>query len=347
MNRIQMIGTQRSGSNLVRLVLNGIDEVFAPSSGHEYRDFAELFPHYTPFGSDELIQLSEDLLQLIRLNALPWPVGGLTGRIIADLATGSTLSHIVIAMYDAATRQIDATCWASKCLENYRYLPDLISARPDLRVLHLVRDPRDVALSFRRAPIGPKDPWIIAQDWLDDQRMIRDLQADLVSRGVDWTTVRYEDLVSEPGTQFEEMCRKLSIPWDSAALQFHSSPDAVTAANLSPLWATLATPISKNRIGGYLSPDDRQFVTRVEEIVSTEMRAFGYDPVYCDHPVAPTEDALALARTRDEQLRRATAQARPPEIEEIHTRRDRYLATLRRRLTASGQSSSKPSSAGY
>ncbi|MFF5084436.1 sulfotransferase family protein [Actinoplanes sp. NPDC000266] len=327
-----MVGTQRSGSNLVRLVLNGIDDVVAPPSAHEYRDFAELYPYYAPHGPDELVRLAEDLAQLVRLNALPWPEAELTGKIIASQAGGPALSQIIMAMYDELARQTGSVSWVNKCLENHRYLPELIAARPGLRVLHLVRDPRDVALSFRRAPIGPKDPWVIAQHWLDDQRSIRELRDDLVAKGARWTTVHYEDVVADPETRFELICRELDVAWTPAALRFHSSPDAVTAANLSPLWETLATPISRDRVGGHTSPDHRQFVIRVEEVVSAEMLAFGYEPAYCRQPITLSDSQVAQAKLRDRALRLSATRARPPAAEELHTRRDRYLASLRLRL---------------
>ncbi|MBM7075543.1 sulfotransferase family protein [Micromonospora humida] len=331
-NRIQMIGTQRSGSNLVRLVLNGTDEVVAPPSAHEYRDFADLYRYYAPHGPDKLLRLADDMSQLVRLNALPWPEADLTGKTIASHATGRTLSHVVIAMYDALALQTGSTAWVNKCLENHRYLLELITARPDLRVLHLVRDPRDVALSFRKAPIGPKDPWVIAQHWLNDQRSIRELRENLMTKGAHWTTVRYEDVVVDPEAQFESICRELGVAWTSAALRFHSSRDAVTAASLSPLWETLAKPIARDRVGGHKSPSHRQFVTHVEEIASAEMRTFGYEPVYCRHPITLSKSQFAQAKLRDKHLRLSATRARPLATEELHTRRDRYLENLRLRL---------------
>ena len=43
---IQMIGTQRSGSNLLRVMLGGIDAIAAPHPPHILQRFLPLLPKY-------------------------------------------------------------------------------------------------------------------------------------------------------------------------------------------------------------------------------------------------------------------------------------------------------------
>lgn len=339
-NRIQMVGTQRSGSNLVRLVLNGIDGVIAPPSAHEYRDFIELLPLYSPLESEHVAVLVKDVLQLIRLNALQWPID-LTVADVLGFVNGRTLADVIIAVYDAAAICTGNRHWVSKCLENYLYIPAFLNARPDLFILHLVRDPRDVALSFLNAPIGPKDPKIIALEWKSDQSSIRQMRSHTDDRR--WISIRYEDIVDDPTSAFSTLCESIGIRWTPRALTFHASAEASIAASLSTLWENLSSPIDGKKAGRYLDPTRRDFIRSVEEVAADEMRAYGYEPVYCDHTIALDDAELANARQRDGELRIASARRRAPELEEVHLRRDHFLADLRhRRLNDDGQVSQSP-----
>lgn len=86
MKRVQIVGTQRSGSNLLRLLLGSLPGVFAPPSAHKLRDFQGLLPRYgEPLNMERLIA---DMAELVELNALPWPSVGDRTRIVLEEMQG-------------------------------------------------------------------------------------------------------------------------------------------------------------------------------------------------------------------------------------------------------------------
>ncbi len=323
--RLQMLGTQRSGSNMVRLILGGVQGFIAPPSAHELRDFHDLFDSYCPLSEQTLHELIRDICELVRLNALPWPQTACSPSSIRQHINGTSLAHVIIALYDYVASSTGNSGWLCKCLENFEYYDELVASGAGIQFLHLIRDPRDVALSFARAPIGPKDPVVIALKWKQDQ------QAILACRqrfGAGWHELRYEDVLSSPDEQFRVLCSRLDLPWDSSALQFHRTAEAQTAAPLSTLWTNLAKPIDKSRVAAHMDPANAKFVEAVEDVLADDLREFGYRPLYKHQSRQPTVQELEAAIDRDRQLRAALATKRLPDQEELHRRRERFLQAL-------------------
>lgn len=72
-NALQMIGTQRSGSNLLRLMLNQLPEMFAPHPPHILLTLYPLLPIYGDLMQDaNFRKLIDDMCTLVELNPVPW-----------------------------------------------------------------------------------------------------------------------------------------------------------------------------------------------------------------------------------------------------------------------------------
>ena len=69
---IQFIGTQRSGSNLLRLILNQHQQISAPHPPHLLKTFVPLLPHYHAEKGNGLKSLVEDMCQWVEANPVLW-----------------------------------------------------------------------------------------------------------------------------------------------------------------------------------------------------------------------------------------------------------------------------------
>ena len=66
---IQMIGTQRSGSNLLRVMLDGIEQIVAPHPPHILQRFLPLLPKYGDLADrSNFYRLATDVCQLVTVN---------------------------------------------------------------------------------------------------------------------------------------------------------------------------------------------------------------------------------------------------------------------------------------
>lgn len=92
----------------------------------------------------------------------------------------------------------------------------LNSLFPRARFIHLVRDGRDVAISFARTPWWHKDVNVNLERW---EREINKIDRDGVRiLRARMHTIRYEDLISSPEKVIKELCRFLGIAFESTML---------------------------------------------------------------------------------------------------------------------------------
>lgn len=331
MSRVQMAGTQRSGSNLLRLILGAHKGLFAPPSVHMYRVFRELGPGYGPLDDTaNRRRIIDDVRGLIKLNVFDWPEGVPTRVEIGTRWADTSVEGLCCAVYDAAAARHGAMAWVCKSLENVRHLPELLDAIPGLLVLHLLRDGRDVAISFRGLPIGPKHPYVAAQEWVADQRA-----ALAAERRLDqgrFVRVRYEDLTSAPAEAVARVCTLVGVPFDARALDFHVTREAQEAPQRSPLWQNLDRPVMAANIGKFSDPARRDFVQTFEATAFDVLVELGYEPIYADRPLTFSEEEIDGFLTEDVALRDEARRGADPATEALHRPQEDFVAQLRARL---------------
>ena len=139
---------------------------------------------------------------------------------------------------------------------------------PDARVVHIVRDARDQALSAHKA--WGKDPVRAAARWADG---LEAAQQQMARHDGQWLEVRYEDLVTRPEDVLGQICAFVDIPWDPAVLVL-SRP----SENLGD--AKGATTVMAGNVEKWRTNMDDRTRRRVEALASAGLRRHGYP---CDH----------------------------------------------------------------
>ncbi|HYC85548.1 MAG TPA: hypothetical protein VEB86_10015, partial [Chryseosolibacter sp.] len=70
---IQFVGTQRSGSNLLRVMLNQFPEISAPHPPHILKTFFPILPIYGDLEDDANFKtLVIDICEWVNVNPVPW-----------------------------------------------------------------------------------------------------------------------------------------------------------------------------------------------------------------------------------------------------------------------------------
>jgi tetratricopeptide (TPR) repeat protein len=133
----------------------------------------------------------------------------------------------------------------NKALGNNRMLGLVARLFPRTRVIHALRDPRDVAVScFMGGFNNASYPWTTRLDWIacawrQSERLMRHWRETLDLPMLD---VRYEEVVGDPGTAFPRFIEFLGLPWDDACTRFHESRRTVRTLSYDqvnrPLYAT-------------------------------------------------------------------------------------------------------------
>jgi hypothetical protein len=129
---------------------------------------------------------------------------------------------------------------ARHVLVMHRDLKTLLTLRPDIRIIHLVRDPRDVA----RSSIGmgwAGNTWFGVDHWIDTERDW-DAQSGLLAPEQVFT-LRYETLLQAPEDTLRRLFDFLGLPFDERVFSFSEhSTYAPLDAGLAEQWRRKQTP---------------------------------------------------------------------------------------------------------
>lgn len=272
---IFMIGTQRSGSNLLRLMLNQLPEIAAPHPPHILQRMTPLVSAYGDLQKDNHFQsLVDDVCRLVELNPVPWQGVEFDRDEITRLAHSRSLMGVFEAIYDQAAQTQGAASWCCKSLANIKFLPAIEAHFRNARYIYLYRDGRDVAVSFRKAIVGEKHYFHIARDWAQTQRLALTMEAHIDPDR--FFRVKYEDMVEEPEATMMRLCEFLDAEYRPDMLNFHETDEAHRAAQSSDLWGNVTQPIMKSNTGKFRTEASEEDVRIFESVAGDVLDKLSY-----------------------------------------------------------------------
>jgi tetratricopeptide (TPR) repeat protein len=120
----------------------------------------------------------------------------------------------------------DAERVVNKALGNNKLVGLIARLFPKTRIIHAIRDPRDVAISCFMGGFNNRlHPWTTrvewaASAWEQSWRMMEHWKATL---DVPILDVHYENLVENPDEEFPRIIEFLGLDWDDRCFEFHKS----------------------------------------------------------------------------------------------------------------------------
>jgi len=326
---ILIIGTERSGSNLLRLMLDAHPAIAVPHPPHLLRYFAPILSTYGDLAVEANWHLLvADVARLVAWHIHPWPCGVDLDRLRRE-AVPRDLVSLQHALYEQYREHTGKRRWGCKSTFNVDHVAALRARFPGARFVLLVRDPRDVAASSKRSVFNPGHPWLTARLWRRQQET-----------GLAWSDrlgpevvhlLRYEDLLADPAGRLATLCRFLGEPFAAAMLEHASTAEAQRGAALSASWANNARPVLAGNAGKHARELSREEQRLVEGETFALMTRLGYEPRFAAGPLPPPGPlARAGIAARDLQLRfavEARALARDRNVL-LRWRRDLYVRLL-------------------
>ena len=213
-----MIGSQRSGSNWLRTMLDQREDLVGPHPPHVMREFMPLIAQskFGDLSQDENFNILVDhVCTFVERNQVPWN-DKYGQRIIfcrqtvcdqakascerielqeqGDLDNELYLLSIFDSLMDFFADANGKELWMCKSMGMSAYHTSLLKfyGKRRLRYIYLVRDPRDVAMSFMKTPVGDKHHYAIVKKWakLQDQAIaILEDTPDII------INIKYEELL--------------------------------------------------------------------------------------------------------------------------------------------------------
>jgi len=218
---IQIIGTQRSGSNLFRLMLNQLNEISAPHPPHILQRFIPLLPKYGNLSNRlNFLKLTDDVCSLVELNPVPWEME-LNRNEIAAKCTSNSIYELFRVIYELKAEHDNSRYWVCKSMANVNFAKEIEASGIHPKYIHLYRDGRDVACSFKKAVVGEKHVFHIANRWNENQKSCFRVREQIgESRFI---SVSYEAITKFPEKEMKRICEFLNIPFNLGVFDFYKS----------------------------------------------------------------------------------------------------------------------------
>jgi hypothetical protein len=211
-----IVGAGRSGTTLLRLILAGHSRLHVCPETWFIADLVARLPLRRPLAEHEVADAIEIITSHYR-----WPDLGLAPqdlRAALEPAVLPTLRTVVDAVYSCLARQAGKPRLGDKTPTYVRILPALAALYPEAQFIHVLRDGRDVAISYidagwpQRCYEGSQFEWIAAVRAA--RRFARTAPAGT------WCEVRYEDLATESEAAIRRICAFLGEKFEPAMMNF-------------------------------------------------------------------------------------------------------------------------------
>jgi len=218
---VLVLGVRRSGTTLLRVVLDRHSELAVPDESYFVPQLADRHG-----GRVDVEDFVDDLRRLPTLRE--WGVS--PDAVRARMRPGLGLGEAVAAVYEAFAESRGKSRWGDKTPMYMQHLSLLERLFPTACYVHLVRDGRDAGLSFLAMPRGivtegwghPRTPAGFACQWRSEVRAAQALGRRVGGR---YLEVRYEELVADAAAVVERICAFAGLSYEPAMLEYEGTVD--------------------------------------------------------------------------------------------------------------------------
>lgn len=326
---LQFIGTQRSGSNLLRVMLNQHPEISAPHPPHILQVMMPLLKSYGDLKNDSnFARLVDDVCTLVELNPVDWKIKFNREDVIARCENRSS-PQAMKAVYEVKAGNDDASVWCCKSMASVHYVNEIEAAGIHPVYIFMYRDGRDVACSFRKAVVGEKHIYHLAQQWKQEQELSWQMwQSKLHARMV---TVRYEDLIIDPVPVLSEITAAIGLEYHPDMLKYSTADEAKVTASSGKMWSNLTKPVMSDNTNKFLRELSHEDLVIFESVAGDTLEKLGYQrEIPADKLRTFTEDQISEFGKLNDTWK---AEAKVLAVEDMSKRKpqDDFIAVLKRK----------------
>lgn len=262
---IFILGNPRSGTSLLRLMLDSHSAISIPPESHFFLWLEEKYGNWKSQFLDDYLA---DLFASTKFETWNFRKEELRGFITASTYENyAQLTSLVYQFYAINTKS-NAIFWGDKNSLWVDKLNKINFHFPNAYYVYIIRDGRDVACSYKAlgkkkmehkyAPQLDNDVSKIAKTWSHHNTKLQDF---LFENATDrFVKVRYEDLLREPKQTLDSILDLLDLELEKTQLNYFNRPKETIEPEVFFNWKEkLLTPLDVTNIGKYtmeLSEDE-------------------------------------------------------------------------------------------
>ncbi len=162
---IVILGYERSGTNLLRVLLNSHSKISSPPPAGFIEVLGGIQERYFPLNQPPYLEeLIDDIILCTQTHLNPWDIELNPQMIMAMLKTDSfwEIVNVINLIYADKT---ECSTWCSKEPGLFRFIYEIKAHLPNAKFIYLVRDGRDVAASMLQGHLHEFHVYFAAHNW--------------------------------------------------------------------------------------------------------------------------------------------------------------------------------------
>lgn len=267
---IFIFGCPRSGTSLLSKLLNSHPRIAIPYESLIYKTFYNWLKFYgdlnLPKNRERLL---DDILSTGPLaDWSPYPNRENTLKAIERYDFNGIFEAIVSTWAKDQGKQR----WGEKTPAHIFYWRDILSGFPNLQIIHIIRDGRDCALSWKQSRVGPKHIYLTAKGWVKHLE-----EVDKLKNVIDQNSFfefRYEELLLNTQQALKDMCSFLGEEYAPEMLNFYKD-NAVYKTDKQNL-KNLARPIISSNTEKWRTQMTERQLRIFEAVAGSTLERYGY-----------------------------------------------------------------------
>ncbi|MCF8069441.1 MAG: sulfotransferase [Desulfobacterales bacterium] len=213
-----IIGAQRSGTTLLRLILNSHSHISIPEEGTFWMPILRDCKHN--IASEIPKTKLKNYFEYIKKNNQfkLWKIE--ITELEEELMNRKEVTpHVLMtAIYSKYNETQNKIIWGDKTPSFFRMIPIIAEIFPDAKFIHVVRDGRDIHLSLKKLGLYQSNVCVDALEWV---HKVKKAQMDLNTLESDrFLEIRYEDLVSNFDKTIHTICTFLTLSYENPMVDF-------------------------------------------------------------------------------------------------------------------------------
>jgi len=279
-----IVGSGRSGTTLLRLILVGHSQIEIPPETWFILPLVRELPIHELLTKGQ-VQRAIDIIT----NDYRWPDMGMTADALGERAhalPSPRIVDIINIVYRQHLSLARKPRFGDKTPPYIEIVPQLRELYPGAKFIHLVRDGRDVAVSYIELKWHEKGYRCYERDfdWTRSLRFRESYRHTALNEHI--LDVKYEDLVCDPEPTIRRICNFIGESFEPHMLEWNDRKERVPVREMK-IHGKLGQPLSAGATGrwrGKLSAFEC-FIT--ESCLERDLRRWGYDLHYSSWKLRP------------------------------------------------------------
>jgi len=212
-----ILGVQRSGTTLLRLILNSHSHIAIPEEAEFLRPIIKKKYLYNEISKKDLKKIY-NYLKNSPYYAL-WNYDSSKFLNWLEKQSSIPLREFIHNLFMSYAESESKIRWGDKTPSLFRKLRLLYKLFPSAKFIHIVRDGRDVFDSWRKLDPSKNNVVVVSLEWQYKLYKIENFLKILPENSK--YTIRYEDLLIEPEETVMKICNFIEMEFESRMLNFY------------------------------------------------------------------------------------------------------------------------------